>query len=346
MNYMDNGPKTKRRSLLIVPEFQLRHPFWLLRGLVELAEEAQIEVCWTNRKWHPPAYGPGGLLPEDRLLPPDVAFTRLADGGFDCVLFSDGTQAAYLTRHLRNTTKVFMDCSDPGWIQSGQLRWADLYLKCQYPARSALQMGDAISLVPYNGHAMVIPWPYCPNNWLQDAWLEEPTPPTNTVFFCGWSWPQARFDTLKAVYEAGLPLRGGLYERPGILLNIPVPDGLCCPQMPFREYLAAMRASRLVLNATGNGQQCFRWVEAMWAGSCVVSRLVDVQFPGRDPIAGQEWFPCTSDAELVGVCRDLLDAPEVCETAGKAARSYFDQYLSPKAHARRLLGLLNWEANT
>ena len=282
-------------------------------------------------------------LAEQQILPYDEALIRLADGGFDAVVFSDGTTTGYSSKNLSNTQKVYLDSADFGHVLSPILSFADIYLKCQHPS-GRIFSGDSVSLEPYSGHVPVIPWPYCPNQLMKPEWTENVSPMSQRrVFFHGWAWPAKRVEAVQKIVESKIPFHGGLYRRKEAPIVQVISPGLETNCIAPNEYARQMVESQVVLNAVGNGQMCFRLVEAMSMGCCIVSTALEVTFPGRAPKSGIEWMVCDIK-DLPDVCNWLLDNPEKCIEMGKSARAYYENFLTPEYAAKRLIQILGWPA--
>ncbi len=331
------------KSILIVPEYGLRHIFWLIHGFNAM-KSPDYEVVWTNKKLWPMGFGPCDDTQWVKHERYDKALSRLDDGGFDAVLFSDGTQIAHVTSGLRNrTVRIYLDSIDPSFIVSSCLRWADIYLKCQYQDSMPPMVGDDIMLEPYTGQIPIIPWPYCTSSWIDETWLENrPLEPSPSVHFHGWSWPPSRVEAVRAV-RAVTRLTGGLYGREELPIDIDVPADLLWPRKDFATFIKDMISCRVALNVAGNGQMCFRMHEALQCGVCCVSQHMDVRWPGRPPENGVEWFECFTMDELAECCRYLVEAPEKCAEVGRAGRSYWESYCSPVVAAKRLVETLGWQ---
>lgn len=93
-----------------------------------------------------------------------------------------------------------------------------------------------------------------------------------------------------------------------------------------RSLMEAAR-SRVCLDMPGNGDFCFRLVDCLAIGACVVARRPRAEFPV--PLVDREHVVyCADDlSDLVPLCRELIEDDETRDRIGRNARDYFDQYL-------------------
>lgn len=97
----------------------------------------------------------------------------------------------------------------------------------------------------------------------------------------------------------------------------------------YSRYLREMARARVVIDLPGNGPFCFRLVEYLAVGACVVA------FPHQAAMP----VPLSHEEHLLYVREDLSDLEEQCERCltdaglrerlGAGAQEYFDRYLHP-----------------
>jgi hypothetical protein len=94
----------------------------------------------------------------------------------------------------------------------------------------------------------------------------------------------------------------------------------------YSRYLRDVARSLVCVDLPGRGPVCFRLVEYLAIGSCIVGLSHRVRFPG--PLVDGVHIACGSDPEaMVSHCRALLDDPARRCAMATAAREYFDRYL-------------------
>ena len=100
----------------------------------------------------------------------------------------------------------------------------------------------------------------------------------------------------------------------------------------YSRSLKEITRSKICLDLPGNGPYCFRLVDYLAVGSCIVSFPHKALFP--KPLVPWEHIVYVKDdlSDLVSVCEYLLDNPDVIESMANKSRDYFDKYL----HARQL----------
>jgi hypothetical protein len=94
------------------------------------------------------------------------------------------------------------------------------------------------------------------------------------------------------------------------------------------EYMDEMCTARVCLDLPGHGELCYRLVEYLATGACVIRPELDAELP----------VPLRSGEHLVRVSRDLSDLADECERLlgdaprrerlSEAAADYFDRYLA------------------
>jgi hypothetical protein len=108
----------------------------------------------------------------------------------------------------------------------------------------------------------------------------------------------------------------------------------------YSRYLRDVAASRVCVDLPGKGDFCFRLVDYLAIGSCVVgprprtvlhSPLVD----------GRDLAYCRDDlSDLVSLCRRYVDQDDDRERLARGAREYFDRNLQPRQWAAYYLHTL------
>lgn len=103
------------------------------------------------------------------------------------------------------------------------------------------------------------------------------------------------------------------------------------------RYLRDMARSKIGIDLPGNGDFCFRLVDFLSMGVCVVGPRPRTELP-KPLIDGEHIVYCQEDlSDLVPLCRRLLDDDEERTRIAKNARDYFDRYLHRDQLARYYL---------
>jgi hypothetical protein len=95
----------------------------------------------------------------------------------------------------------------------------------------------------------------------------------------------------------------------------------------YSRYLREVARSRVCIDLPGQGPLCFRLVEYLAIGSCIVALPHGVRLPSP-LIDGIHVAYCPGPPEeTIRCCRELLDNPFERRTMATAAREFFDRYL-------------------
>lgn len=105
----------------------------------------------------------------------------------------------------------------------------------------------------------------------------------------------------------------------------------------YSRYLREIARSKVVVNLPGNGDFCFRLVDYLAVGACIVSTPLRNQLPS--PLEdGHHIVFCKQDlSDLVETCERLLANPVERDRLARASRAYFDQHLRYPELARHYL---------
>ena len=95
----------------------------------------------------------------------------------------------------------------------------------------------------------------------------------------------------------------------------------------YSRYLREIARSAICIDLPGQGPLCFRLIEYLAIGSCIVARPHGVRFPAASLIDGVHIAQCLEDLEMVRLSRALLDDPARRRAMALAARTFFDRYL-------------------
>jgi Glycosyl transferases group 1 len=94
------------------------------------------------------------------------------------------------------------------------------------------------------------------------------------------------------------------------------------------EYMDEMCNARVCLDLPGRGEFCYRLVEYLAVGACVIGPELATEMPAPlEPGVHLVRVPRSLDG-LVDECERLLRDDALRETVGRAAETYFDRYLS------------------
>jgi hypothetical protein len=94
----------------------------------------------------------------------------------------------------------------------------------------------------------------------------------------------------------------------------------------YSRYLREVARSRICLDLPGQGPFCFRLVEYLAIGSCIVAYEHGLALPGS-LVNNVHLVNCRKPADILECCRGLLNDPVQQRTLAKGARDFFDRYL-------------------
>ena len=95
----------------------------------------------------------------------------------------------------------------------------------------------------------------------------------------------------------------------------------------YSRYLREVARSRVCLDLPGQGPVCFRLVEYLAIGACIVAHPHGVTLPGSLVDGVHIAYCANGSEEMVHRCERLLDDPAQQRAMVLAARGYFDRYL-------------------
>jgi hypothetical protein len=103
-------------------------------------------------------------------------------------------------------------------------------------------------------------------------------------------------------------------------------------KVPYLRYLREISRAKVCVDLPGKGDLCFRLVDGLALGACVVRPPLLVRLPAP-LVAGAHFVECAPDVSDLGdVCARLVADADERERIARGARHYFDRYL----HRRRL----------
>ena len=97
-------------------------------------------------------------------------------------------------------------------------------------------------------------------------------------------------------------------------------------------FLREVARSRICIDLHGQGDFCFRLVEYMAIGSCIVAARHRTRLP-VDLIDGEDIIFVDSPKEMADTCAVLLEDEARVERIAQASRRYFDRHLTRRALA-------------
>jgi hypothetical protein len=111
------------------------------------------------------------------------------------------------------------------------------------------------------------------------------------------------------------------------------------------RYLREMARSKIGIDLPGNGDLCFRLIDYLSVGVCIVSPRPKVEL--HEPLVdGKHVVFCKDDlSDLVPICRRLLADDEERNRIANNARDYFDKYIHRDQLARYYLSCFLSAAN-
>jgi hypothetical protein len=95
----------------------------------------------------------------------------------------------------------------------------------------------------------------------------------------------------------------------------------------YSRYLREVARSKIGIDLPGNGDFCFRLIDYLSIGICVIGPKPRTEFPVplRD---GEQIVYCKDDlTDLVPLCHRYLADDQECNRIARNARDYFDRYL-------------------
>lgn len=100
----------------------------------------------------------------------------------------------------------------------------------------------------------------------------------------------------------------------------------------YSRFLKEISCSKICIDLPGNGPFCFRLVDYLAVGSCIVSYPHNALLPS--PLVPWEniVYMKKDCSDLLSLCEYLINNPDMMEAMSKNSREYFDKYL----HARQL----------
>jgi glycosyltransferase involved in cell wall biosynthesis len=101
-------------------------------------------------------------------------------------------------------------------------------------------------------------------------------------------------------------------------------------------FLTEVARARVLIDLPGQGDFCFRLVDYLAIGSCIVAARHGNRLP-VELVDGRDIVLVDTPAEAADACADLLRNPDRIEELAANARSYFDRHLSRRALAAHYL---------
>ncbi len=102
----------------------------------------------------------------------------------------------------------------------------------------------------------------------------------------------------------------------------------------YSRYLRQVARAKVCIDLPGNGDFCYRLVDYLAVGSCVIGPRHGTSLPA--PLVDREHVVYAKDdlSDLVPLCEHYLRHPDERERIARNARDYFDRHL----HRRQLAG--------
>jgi hypothetical protein len=97
----------------------------------------------------------------------------------------------------------------------------------------------------------------------------------------------------------------------------------------YSRHLRDIARSRVCIDVPGQGPLCYRLVDYLAIGSCIVGIRPKVVLPVPLEQGHHVCWIRDDLSDLVDVCRQQVVSPTAVETLARNARSYFDRYLHP-----------------
>jgi len=117
------------------------------------------------------------------------------------------------------------------------------------------------------------------------------------------------------------------------------PSALVKAQLGIKEHLELQSRAKLCLALPGIGNWTFRHVEVMGMGNCLVSLKPEILLPGNPENC---WVQISSDfSDFVEIVDYYLKHEDERECIARNGAIYYDNYLSPPAQAKYMLGVIS-----
>jgi hypothetical protein len=209
------------------------------------------------------------------------------------------------------TFPVVIDCGDSSDIDEAQAARALVYFKMQYRRAGY-------------GRPNVVPGGYGPGMGVRiDSVL-----------------PALRALRDRREFEHEVHARFGAafgYERRKPYLDALAADGRFRLTGGFKmlrpsAFLAEVARARVLIDLPGQGDFCFRFVDYLAVGACVVAARHGVRMP-VDLVDGRDVLFVDTPAQAADACAHLLAEPARIEAMAQAARAYYDNHLTKSAQA-------------
>jgi hypothetical protein len=209
------------------------------------------------------------------------------------------------------TYPVVIDCGDSSDIDEEQAGRALVYFKMQYRREGY-------------GRPNVVPGGYGPG---MGARIDSVLPAL-----------RALRDRRAFAHEAHARFGAAFgYDRRKPFLDALAGDGRFALTGGFKmlrpsAFLAEVARARVVIDLPGQGDFCFRFVDYLAIGSCVVAARHGVRMP-VDLVDGRDVLFVDTPAQAADACAHLLADPARVEAMAQAARAYYDRHLTKSALA-------------
>jgi hypothetical protein len=101
-------------------------------------------------------------------------------------------------------------------------------------------------------------------------------------------------------------------------------------KLRYRKYLEEIAAAQICIDLPGNGDFCFRLIDYLAIGSCIIGIRPKNQL--HVPLEDGKHIVYVEDdlSDLVDLCVHYLESPEEREALRKNSRDFFDRYLHPR----------------
>lgn len=307
---------------------------------------------WTGKRWYRKDYLPFHELEELSLLSEPDAFTKLQNGEYDFVLYSEGTTSLYLSSHLKqkNTKRVVLDCSDSDIIPRYYWENADIYFKSQLSKKGIFIQNKSdnkpikINKATSPKYSHLYPLPLTPSFKVSSTKIfDDVSTKNHDVFFAGSAWPQDRAKLISIVQSCPeINFFGGLHNRGDLEFNCVVPDSLKFKRMNFADYFYSVRSSKINLNIIGNGKNCFRQYEIMCLGGTLLTQKHNNYWGHIEPENEKHCIFYKEDgSDLIDIIKYYLKYEEKAKQIAKNGQDFFNKNYHPNILAQRIINILS-----
>jgi len=304
---------------------------------------------WTGKRWYRESFLPFSEMEEISCVSEPIALTRLQDGYYDYVIFSDSSLFVFISSHLKSKTKrVIIDSIDSSLIPEYYWNNCEIYFKSQFKENTI------ISNINIKGNQKNIKssdlnkklYPFCLltsfkiNNDLYKTHCEENRENID-VYFSGSAWPKDRIKYISMLKQwPDINFFGGLYNRKDLSFNVAFPDNIKCREFNMIEYINLLKSSKINISLRGNGGNCIRQFEILYLGGFLLVQKTENKFAYIEPEDKKHCVFFNNESDLKEKIMYYLINKEERKEIAKNGKEFFDEYYNPRVLVNYILEVL------